>query len=256
MAEANSRTKKKRSRKATRAKKTRSKAGAAAAPAPAAGVCPITGLPQGAAAWAAWEEVIAGCATAGRPCVLALLDLDDFHGLAADLGPDRAQALLAETARRLGEALGEDAQTAHLGRLAGDQFGVALKDVEVEEALGRLEGVRRQVGAAAFKLGRGVRRRQVDATISVGLAGLHRDATTPRELLDQAQAALWRAKSLGGNRSGLADKDRMVLKTSYYPQPQLDQLKRLAKRLDVKESVLLREALGDLFLKYKDRPST
>jgi hypothetical protein len=43
----------------------------------------------------------------------------------------------------------------------------------------------------------------------------------------------------------------MVLKTSYYPGDQLAKLKRLAGRTGLKESVLLREALEDLFLKHK-----
>ena len=57
----------------------------------------------------------------------------------------------------------------------------------------------------------------------------------------------------GGNRSGLATKNRMALKTSYYSQDQLARLKRLAVVSGRKESVLLREALEDLFLKHKDR---
>lgn len=233
----------------TRRKK--SSRAAASRAAPAAGVCPVSGLPHGAAAWAALAAAIEPCRTGGRPCVLALVDVDGFHRLSGELGLERAEGLLAELARRLQGALQGSEHV--LGRLAGDQFAVALPDLEVEEALGRLDAVRREAAAQPFRLGRGVRRRDVEATISVGLAGLHRDAPTARELLVQANAALARAKALGGNRSGLADKDRMVLKTSYYPQAQLDGLKRLARRHGVKEAALLREALGDLFLKYKDR---
>ena len=46
----------------------------------------------------------------------------------------------------------------------------------------------------------------------------------------------------------------MVLKSSYYPATQLERLKALASRLDVGEATVLREALEDVLLKYKDRP--
>jgi hypothetical protein len=116
-----------------------------------------------------------------------------------------------------------------------------------------LDEVRAAVGGAALRVGRGARKRKVELALSAGLASLRRDGTSLRALLEQAQAALWRAKSLGGNRTGLAARERMVLKTSYYPGDQLARLKVLASKTGLKESVLLREALGDLFLKHKAR---
>ena len=42
----------------------------------------------------------------------------------------------------------------------------------------------------------------------------------------------------------------MKTKTSYYTLGQLDRLTRLSKKVEKSESVLLREALDDLFKKY------
>ena len=233
----------------TRKRKTtarRKKAHEAAAP----GACPVTGLPLGSAVLVAWAERLERALAGGEPCVLALLDVDGFRRHARDLGLTRGDQLLSEAAARLADGLPEGAL---LGRLAGDQFGLLLPGLELEVGLGAVEAARRAASSPAYKLGRGVRRRQVTATLSAGLAALHRHGKALRDLLDAAQLALYRAKDLGGDRIGLPDKERMALKTSYYPQGQLDQLKRLAGQEGVKEAALLREALGDLLLKYKDR---
>lgn len=212
---------------------------------------PLDRLPHGAAARACWAEAIDASVERGEPCTLALVDVDGFAGHVEHLGVERARALLVEVARRIEGRLTD---RAHLARLAGDLFGVALPSVDLEPALGLLDVVREAVARGPIAVGRGPNRRKVEVTVSVGLAAAPRDGTDEPALLDQARGALWRAKSLGGNRLGLPARERMVLKTSYYPQNQLEQLKRLAQRLGVKEAVLLREALDDLFLKHKDRP--
>lgn len=214
------------------------------------GFCPLTKLPQGDTARALWVEAIQTAHNTGKPCTLALFDLDGFARHAKNLGPERADALLAGVASRLASALGD----ARLGRLAGDVFGVLL-DTEVERALATVESARDAAARTPLRVGRGVRKRKVDVALSAGLAALRRDASGLRGLIEAAQGALWRAKSLGGNRCALSTKDRMALKTSYYSQDQLARLKRLAVVSGRKESVLLREALEDLFLKHKDRRS-
>ncbi|MCO5170641.1 MAG: diguanylate cyclase [Planctomycetes bacterium] len=215
---------------------------------------PLAQLPHAAAARARWAEALADALAQGEPCTLALVDVDGFAGHVEQLGVERARALLAEVARRLEGRLSD---RAHLGRLAGDLFGVALPGVDLEPALGVLELVREAVARTAAAVGRGPARRKVAVTVSAGLAAAPRDGGDLAALLEQARGALWRAKTLGGNRLGLPARERMVLKTSYYPQGQLEQLKRLAQRRGIAEAVLLREALDDLFLKHKDQlPST
>lgn len=212
---------------------------------------PLERLPHGAAARARWAEAVDASVQRGEPCTLALVDVDGFAAHVEQLGAERARSVLLEVARRVEGRLTD---RAHLARLAGDLFGVALPGVDLEPALGVLELVREAVARGPISVGRGPTRRKVEVTISGGLAAAPRDGTDEPTLLDQARSALWRAKSLGGNRLGLPARERMVLKTSYYPQNQLEQLKRLAQRRGVKEAVLLREALDDLFLKHKDRP--
>ena len=205
-------------------------------------------LPAGPAAVQAWTEALTQARGRGSPCVLALIDVDGMSEHALALGPARGDALLRGIVERLQGVLTDQA---HLGRWAGDLFGVALPDVDVEPAVGLLERARSAVSGRPFRVGRGPEAREVAATVSVGLAGVPRDAPDLAGLLDAARAALWRAKSLGGDRLGLPARERMVLKTSYYAQRQLEQLKRAAARLGVSEAVLLREALEELLLSKK-----
>jgi diguanylate cyclase (GGDEF)-like protein len=214
-------------------------------PAPAA-----EGVPEGDAARLVWAAAVSEAMARGEPCALALVDVDGFGGHAERVGRERADALLEQLVARL---QGELSDQALLGRLAGDLFGVAFPGVEVEPALGLVERVRQAVASAPFEFGQGRTRRRVQLTVSVGLAGVPRDGADATALLEQARAALWRAKSLGGDRVGLPAREKMLLKTSYYPQRQLEQLKRIAERAKVPEAVLLREALDDLFLKRKAR---
>lgn len=210
---------------------------------------PLTGVLRKEVWLERFEGSIHAALTAGQPLAIGLVDVDGFARLGEELEEDRADALLSELGERLREALTE----LPIGRLAGDLFAVLLAEVELEDALTRLGGARVEVLSKPFRVGRGVRKRDVKPGLSVGLAGLRRDGRTASELLGRAQGALWRAKDLGGDRLGLPSKERMVLKSSYYSSEQLDRLKQLAARRGVKESVLLREALSELLLKYKGR---
>lgn len=218
----------------------RARRGAAAEAAPT--------LPRGDAARIVWGAATKEALGRGEPCALGLVDVDGFGDHAQRLGVERSDELLAAVVARVQQELSDQAL---VGCLAGDLFGVALPGVDVEPALGLLERVRAAVAAAPFEVGKGRTRRKVPLTVSIGLAGAPRDGADGPALLDQARAALWRAKSLGGDRLGLPSKDSMVMKTSYYPQRQLEQLKRLAKKAGVPEAAFLREALDDLFLKRK-----
>ena len=63
---------------------------------------------------------------------------------------------------------------------------------------------------------------------------------------------MYRAKSTGRNKVCLAREEKMMTKTSHYPQEQLERLSKTAKAEGVGEAVILREALDDVLKKYDD----
>ncbi len=185
----------------------------------------------------------------GHPIAVAAIDVDYFHDLNGREGVEVADAVLELVASRLSAGLPGGAWLGHQG---GDQFFVVLPGREAEEAFLAAEQIRATVAAEPFAP-EGREEEPIAVTISVGLASAPKHAHAAEALLRRATGALYRAKSLGRNRVGLPTDDRMVTKTSHYPQAQLERLKGLAKRLGCNEAEILRDALDDVLLKHKSQ---
>ena len=82
------------------------------------------------------------------------------------------------------------------------------------------------------------------------MASFPDDGDDPAILIRKCSEALYRAKVRGRNQVALAREEKMVTKTTHYTQGQLEGLSRLAKREELNEATLLREALDDLLRKY------
>ncbi len=127
-------------------------------------------------------------------------------------------------------------------RYGGDAFMVLLEGVEKEQAFLVAEALRagfESAHAAGSKL-----------TISCGVAAYPDDGDAVPVLLRKVSEALYRSKVSGRNRVALAREEKMVTKTVHYTQGQLEGLSRLAKRENLNEATLLREALDDLLRKH------
>lgn len=213
---------------------------------------PLTGLPSGRSARERFAAVLEESVRRGEAISLVLVDLDEFAHANKTLGGERADQLLKAVARRIEAALPERTLVA---RLAGDCFMALLPASEPEEALMAAQLARAAVAKTAIVVGKAATRREAHPTVSAGVASAPRDGDAFEAVLARAQSALRRAKSLGRDRVASPPDDKMVLKSSYYAQTQLERLKQLAGALAVNESTLLRAALEDLLLKYKERSS-
>jgi len=78
-------------------------------------------------------------------------------------------------------------------RYGGDEFALLLPRTDAESARQIAERVRLAISALGSDGGRGV-------TASVGIGDAPRDAQTAEELVRATDAALYRAKRLGGDR--------------------------------------------------------
>jgi diguanylate cyclase (GGDEF)-like protein len=121
------------------------------------------------------------------------LDLDRFK-----LVNDRYGHLAgSEVLRRLSRVLQDCIrQVDTLARYGGDEFTVLLADTGSEEAMAIAERIRRTVEETLFEGGRGT---PIRLTISIGVAAYPQHATDRDSLLDTADKAMYRAKSLGRN---------------------------------------------------------
>jgi diguanylate cyclase (GGDEF)-like protein len=122
-----------------------------------------------------------------------MLDIDHFKGLNDRYGHPFGDQVL----RRIGELLkGSVYETDFVARYGGEEFVVVLPRAEPEGALRKAEAIRRAVESERFALALDT----ISVTISIGVAHFPRDGATPEELIAQADAALYHAKSQGRNR--------------------------------------------------------
>lgn len=192
----------------------------------------------------AFSSGIAGAESPrGGGVSMVLIDIDGFGALNVASGRPAGDEILKALGRFLGAAFVDNGPVFRYG---GDAFAVLLAGMEKEKAFLAVEQVRAAYEAEAEE------REPVlkDVRISVGVAAYPDDGTQALDIARKASEALYRAKVGGGNKVCLAREEKMVTKTSHYTQGQLHGLSRLAKRKNIGEAELLREALDDLLRKH------
>jgi diguanylate cyclase (GGDEF)-like protein len=135
----------------------------------------------------------------GSPCSVAMLDVDYFKNYNDRLGHVAGDAALKELARLIREHL----RTGDVGaRYGGEEFSVILTNTPKDVAAAVLERLRLIVEAHPFAN----RRCQPHGrfTISAGIACAPRDGDQYETLVQQADSALYEAKSRGRNRVEVA----------------------------------------------------
>lgn len=200
-------------------------------------------LPALADGGAFGQAVVAALAEDPAAAVLKV-DLDGLHQLNQTYGLEAGDRVIGAAATVLAKAAQADGWTP--ARTGGDEFALLLRGLTLEQGFLLAERLRQELNEAiARELPDGA-----VCTASLGVAASPRDAKRPEELIHKATLALYTAKEQGGNVVALTPGEDMVLKTSYYPAPQLARLRGLAERLKRKDAALLREALDDLLRKY------
>ena len=127
----------------------------------------------------------------GEPLAVLAIDIDDFKGFNDGNGHSAGDLLLQQVA----DSIRACVRPADLVfRTGGDEFVVVLPGTAPDAAVRRAEAFCDAIG----------RRDDLPVTVSVGVATLPSDGVTRQELLDAADAALYRAKDAGRNRVCLA----------------------------------------------------
>lgn len=135
------------------------------------------------------------------PAVLAILDLDHFKAINDQYG----HAAGDEVLKRLSQVCHERfAEGALLGRLGGEEFGIALSRTGSDEAVQALSALLRDVAAIRLDDEPGV-----SVTASIGLAPMSADFSDVSSWCRFADAALYAAKHNGRNRLSVAQGSTM-----------------------------------------------
>jgi diguanylate cyclase (GGDEF)-like protein len=131
----------------------------------------------------------------GRPLTVVMLDIDDFKSINDRFGHPVGDAILQGIVSEIRSEVRGDMDL--LARYGGDEFALVLPETPVSEALLVAERVRRRVDERLFRMPDS--REVLRATVSIGLATYPDDATEKRNLVEKADAALYRAKHGGKN---------------------------------------------------------
>lgn len=203
----------------------------------------VTGLPNRRSFNEALEARLVRSSDGIRPTALMFLDLDNFKMVNDTLGHDVGDALLAAVAMRLRDQI-RDGDVVY--RLGGDEFAVVLDRVADED--GALSAAAKLLEALFQPFTVRGRVIHTGTSIGVALAGTH--ASTPEQLLKNADVAMYQAKSLGrgqvalyhealdaglARRAALAHDLRAALEQAcleVHYQPQIDALRGRAVAFD------------------------
>lgn len=134
-------------------------------------------------------------AARGKPLSVLILDIDYFKSINDTFGHDAGDDVLREFADRLKKSIrGIDLAC----RYGGEEFVVVMPDTDLGVAALVGERIRRRIASEPFPVGQGAR--QVEVTISVGIAARMGPQDNASQILKRADEALYRAKRDGRNR--------------------------------------------------------
>jgi diguanylate cyclase (GGDEF)-like protein len=151
-------------------------------------------------------------ASLGRRYAVAMLDVDRFKGLNDRFGHDVGDQVLKMVGARLLRVGGGG----KVYRYGGEEFTALFPRKSVDEALPYLEALRQDIANYRLALrdpertdqptsvrkrrGTGASGRSVAVTISIGVAESDEQLTTPEDVIQAADKALYRAKNRGRNQ--------------------------------------------------------
>ena len=142
------------------------------------------------------KEEIDRHARYGDALSLLLLDLDNFKKYNDTYGHLAGDKVITLAASQIKSAI----RSSDLAfRYGGDEFAVILPNSTTMEAFNVAERVRERVSADMSS-------KQIDVTISIGVASWPGDGATLDELCSAADTALYYAKRTGQNRTSIASK--------------------------------------------------
>ena len=130
-----------------------------------------------------------------RRLSIAFIDIDHFKAVNDAYGHDAGDLVLRGVAEIL---RANTRQTDLVGRYGGEEFVIVLPETSVDEASVMAEKLRRLVVKQRFSLGSGA---EVAVSVSIGIAGGQAQQIRVDQLIRDADAAMYSAKSLGRNQT-------------------------------------------------------
>ncbi|WP_295856634.1 diguanylate cyclase [uncultured Xylophilus sp.] len=148
----------------------------------------LTGLPNRAAWMSELDRALARARRHHKPLTVGFLDLDGFKAINDNYGHAAGDEVLRQVSQRLRQALRAND---YVARLAGDEFVMCLEDAG--ENTGWLEKIAINI-SAKVNMPLEVGQTTITPACSIGFATCTRFQTTATQLMQSADAAMYRAK--------------------------------------------------------------
>jgi diguanylate cyclase (GGDEF)-like protein len=171
----------------------------------------LTGIANRAAFLANAERALERCRHDREPASAIMFDLDHFKDINDKYGHSVGDAVLKQFCDIAVAAL---RQTDLFGRMGGEEFAAILPAASIEVALLRAERIRLTFADEC----RFLRGHRINATVSGGVSASGESDQALDALLEEADAALYRAKAEGRNRIQRADEIHSDAVTSDVPR--------------------------------------
>jgi len=165
---------------------------------------PLTGLYKRRYPTEMLDREIRRAVRAEQSLGILMLDLDHFKKFNDTYGHDAGDTVLREAASFLSQSIRVEDVVCRFG---GEEFVVILPTADLNASHTRAERICSKLRELTV-LHQGQSLGMI--TVSVGVAALPQHGTSPRELLDAADAALYRAKREGRDRVVVADAPTVV----------------------------------------------
>lgn len=142
-----------------------------------------------------------------RPLSLALIDIDFFKKVNDTWGHGAGDEVL----KRVSSIFANQTRSADMAaRYGGEEFAVIMPETDLEHAIQFAEGIRKTIEDTAIETEEATLR----VTVSIGIACYpHTQVQTPRQLVESADRALYRAKR-GGRNQVKAERRRSLARTT------------------------------------------
>ncbi|HZL40554.1 MAG TPA: PleD family two-component system response regulator [Pseudolabrys sp.] len=134
-------------------------------------------------------------AARGKPIAVLVVDIDFFKAINDGHGHDAGDDVLREFSLRIRKSIRNIDLACRYG---GEEFVIVMPETDMAVATMVAERLRRRIATEPFAIQQGAR--NLEVTISIGIAGLGDTADTAAAILKRADTALYRAKRDGRNR--------------------------------------------------------